>query len=71
MQGEHPTEIARKALVDAAHVEGGELGDLMIRVALALPTRSPRPVGLGPRGRGRVAQERPELRLVELRRSSG
>lgn len=70
MQGEHPTEIARKALVDAAHVEGGELGDLMIRVALALPTRSPRPVGLGSRGRGRVVQARPELRLVGPRRSS-
>jgi hypothetical protein len=36
---EHPTERARAALIEAAEVEGGEWGRLMLRCADALPRR--------------------------------
>jgi len=36
---EHPTETARKALIDAAQVESGRLADQMRRFAELLPDR--------------------------------
>jgi hypothetical protein len=36
---EHPTETARKALIDAAQVESGRLADQMRRFAVLLPDR--------------------------------
>lgn len=38
--GEHPTEIARQALIDAAEVEGYPLADQMLRFAATLPERA-------------------------------
>ena len=36
---EHPTEIARRALIAAAQVETGQLADHLRRVAETLPNR--------------------------------
>jgi hypothetical protein len=41
---EHPTEVARRALFDAANVETPEWSALVLRFASALPDRRPRKV---------------------------
>ena len=38
---EHPTEVARQALIAAARVEDGRLADQMIRFAATFPERRP------------------------------
>lgn len=38
---EHPTEVARRALLAAAEVESGWLVEVMRRFASALPPRAP------------------------------
>lgn len=63
---QHPMEVARHALIDAAWAEGGKLGAALMRVAIQLPSRGDvearlRPPEYGPRVAGEV------LRLVDRR----
>ena len=42
-QHEHPMEVARRALMDAARLEGPRWAEIMVRFASALPPRPPLP----------------------------